>query len=151
MKMIVVAETKRALYFGCRGANEPGHYLQEGERTIWDPPPDLPWHLGLLDGGLLKNGKRRDVPDGRVWWTCGGTPLWLVFIWWDRSGDKRTASNSAFCVQGFDHTQPQAALDYAMSVYPKVIARQRFPLVLQDKPAPPDYSLTDPSTMGFPE
>jgi hypothetical protein len=131
--MIVVARNKRALYFGCRGPNEPGHYLQEGERTIWDPPPELPWHLGHLDGGLLKNGEHRDIEDGKVWWTCGGTPLWLVFMWWDRSGDKRGASNSAFCVQGFDHTQPQAALEYAMSVYPKVIQRQRFPLVLQEK------------------
>lgn len=129
--MIVVAEKKRVLYFGCRGANSPGHYLQEGHRTIWDPPPGLPWTLGDLDGRLLTNGKHRDVYDGRVFWTCGGTPLWLVFTWWDNSGDRRKASNSAFCVQGFDHKTAPAAFEHACSTYPDVVARQRVKLELQ--------------------
>lgn len=130
---IVVAQEKRALYFGCRGANRPGHYLQEGLKTIWDAPPDLPWSLGLLDGGLLKNGEHPDIEDGKVWWTCGGTPLWLVFTWWDNSGDRRGASNSALCVQGFSHLVPIDAFAYACAMYPDVIARQRHPLVLQAK------------------
>lgn len=128
---MTIAETKRALYFGCRGANEPGHYLQEGSKTIYRPPPGLPWTLSHLDSGLLTNGKHRDVEDGRVWWTCGGDLLWLVFFWWDNSGDSRGGSNSAFCVQGFGCDDRQRALDYACSAYPEVIARQRCPLVLQ--------------------
>jgi hypothetical protein len=131
MSRIIVAETKRALYFGCRGANELGHYLQEGRKTIYYPPPGLPWTLGHLDGGLLNNGKHPDVYDGKVWWTYGGEPLWFVFIWWDNSGDRRGASNSAFCVQGFDHRQAPEAFACACSVYPEVVARQWHPLVLQ--------------------
>ena len=57
---------KRALYFGCRGAREPGHYLQEGRKTIWDCPPEISFWDRLMDGGLLKNGKRPDVDDGNV-------------------------------------------------------------------------------------
>lgn len=133
---------KRALYFGCRGANEPGHYLQEGRNTIWDPPPEISfWHLGLMDGGLLNNGRHPDVEDGKVWWTCGCRhDLWFAFFWWDNSGDRRRASNSGFYVGGFapEVLTPESAragarlaFEYACSVYPEVIARQRHPLVLQ--------------------
>lgn len=141
--MIIIAETKRALYFGCRGAREPGHYLQEGRKTIWDVPPECHWTLGHMDSGLLKNGKHADVADGRVWWTCGGRDdLWYAFFWWDNSGDGRPGSNSGFYVRGFapETLTPETArenakpaFDYACSVYPEVVARQRHPLVLQTK------------------
>jgi len=123
---------KRALYFGC--GSTLGHYLfgAESYRTL-HPVRDFlgfPWDIGALDGGLLKNRKVPDEPDGRVHWTCGGAPLWIAFFWWDRSGDKRPASNSGFYVQGFEHTETQAALDYAMKQWSNVTARQLFPLVL---------------------
>jgi hypothetical protein len=132
--MIIVAEKKRALYFGCRGANQAGHYLQEGRDVIWDPPPGCPWTLGHMDSGLLKNGKRRDVDDGRVFWTCGGKDsFWYAFYWWDNSGDKRPGSNSGFYVEGFGWPEVQEAFDYACAQYPEVIARQRVPLNLQER------------------
>ena len=124
---------KRALYFGYKNG---GHFLYspgmvceylEPQRVA----PGFPWTIGLLDSGLLTNGKHADTYDGRVFWTCGGTPLWLAFFWWDRSGDKRVASNSGFYVQGFELSDRQAALDYASSIFPTVIARQLYPLVLQ--------------------
>ena len=90
-----------------------------------------PWKEGLMDGGLLSNGKRADVVDGRVFWTCGGAPLWFAFFWWDRSGDRRSNSNSGFYVRGFAFEERQAAFDYARTMFPTVIARQRFQLVLQ--------------------
>lgn len=121
----------RALYFGCR--DEPGHYLQSERETLYEPVrvPGLPWNLGHMDSALLKNGKHPDVYDGKVFWTCGGSPLWLAFVWWDNSVDRRGGSNSGFYVQGFDVAHRQAALDYAGSIFPKVIARQRQQLVLQ--------------------
>jgi hypothetical protein len=128
---IVVAETKRALYFGCLG--EIGHYLHDAAgNIIWEAStvPGFPWS-GRLDSGLLKNGRCPDVYDGKVFWTCGGTPLWLAFFWWDNSVDRRSGSNSGFYVQGFDHEQAQAALEYACSMFPEVVARQRQPLALQ--------------------
>jgi hypothetical protein len=74
-------EQKRALYFGCRGRDDPGHYLQEGHKTIWDPPPEITFWSNIMDGTLLKNGGHPDVIDGKVWWTCGGRPsLWYAFF-----------------------------------------------------------------------
>jgi len=128
---IVVAQTKRVLYFGCLGGL--GHFLHgEGKRSTWtDHIPGFPWTIGHCDSGLLKNGKRADRYDGKVWWTCGGTPLWLAFYWWDNSVDTRGGSNSGFYVQGFDHKQAPEAFAYASSIYPEVVTRQRHPLVLQ--------------------
>lgn len=123
---------KMALYFGCR--DTAGHYLQSEKETLWETSrvPGFPWTLGHLDGGLLRNGQHPDVYDGKVFWTCGGSPLWLAFVWWDNSIDRRGASNSGFYVRGFiDVASRQAALDYAGTIFPKVIARQRQPLVLQ--------------------
>ena len=124
---------KRALYFGYKNG---GHFLYlPGMVCAYLEPqryaPGFPWSIGLLDSGLLINGKNADIYDGRVFWTCGGTPLWLAFFWWDRSGDNRGASNSGFYVQGFELTDRQAALDYAGSIFPQVVARQHHPLVLQ--------------------
>jgi hypothetical protein len=105
---------KVALYFGCwRGA---GHYLNNtGGSHMYgrNAPPDLPWDECLMDAGLLKNGKVRDIPDGRVFWTCGGTTaFWYAFYWWDRSVDTRPNCNSGFYVRGFGWPGAQAAFDY---------------------------------------
>jgi hypothetical protein len=134
MKEIIVAPQKRALYFGCSAANRPGHYVHEGRRVIWDPPPGCPWDLGLMDGGLLRNGKRPDVDDGKVFWTAGGAKsFWYAFFWWDNSGDKRSASNSGIYVEGFGWPAQAEAFEYGCAQYPEVVARQRVPLVLQGR------------------
>lgn len=133
MKPIIIAPQKRALYFGCRGARSPGHFLQEGRRSIYSPPESCPWGLGLMDSGLLKNGKRPDVEDGKVFWTCGGAhSFWYAFYWWDNSGDDRNGSNSGLYVEGFGWPAPVEAFEYGCAQYPEVIARQHVPLVLQE-------------------
>jgi len=121
-----------ALYFGVW--DRPGHYLHApGGWTVREREnPDLPWTTALMDGGLLENGKREDVCDGRVFWTCGGLAFWYAFFWWDRSGDKRGNSNSGFYVRGFGWPEPQKAFDYACSQFPHIVARQRHPLMLQE-------------------
>lgn len=125
-----------ALYFGCW--DDSGHYLHDAHGShIWNKrrPPDLHWDDALMDTGLLRNGKRADVVDGRVWWTCGGAlAFWYAFYWWDRSVDRRGGSNSGFYVRGFGWPEQQDAFDYACSVFPRVVSRQRFPLVLQNMP-----------------
>lgn len=137
---------KLALYFGC--ANERGHWLQSpGLGKTFDPTraiPGFPWSIGSLDGGLLKNAKIPDVVDGRVIWTCGGRPdLWFAFVWWDRSGNSRPGSNSGFYVRGFGPDVAERAsislvardaFAFAKATYPKIVARQAFPLVLQENP-----------------
>lgn len=131
--------SKRALYFGCH--RRLGHFLYDTDRRSCWPEhiAGFPWTIGDLDTGLLKNGRHPDCYDGKVFWTCGGNPLWIALFWWDNSVDTRGASNSGFYVEGFGH-QPDNicdavdagnALKYAASVWPEVIARQRQPLVLQ--------------------
>lgn len=121
---------KVALYFGCW--DQPGHFLHDVHgRTIYKGYEDLPWGDGLMDTGLLKNSK---VPDGRVFWTCGGAKaFWYAFYWWDRSVDTRGACNSGFYVRGFRWPEERAAFDYACSQFPFIVKRQNYPLILQDR------------------
>jgi hypothetical protein len=125
---------KKALYFGCWDC--PGHYLHDVDGLhLWDRPgEDFPatW-MKIMDGGLLQNGKIKDIPTGHVYWTCGGAAaFWYAFYWWDRSVDTRGACNSGFYVRGFGWPEPQAAFDYACTQFPAVVLRQRYALVLQD-------------------
>jgi hypothetical protein len=123
-----------ALYFGY---GDGGHFLRRPDhwRDSLHPErdyPGFPWSLQLLDTGFLTNGKIRDRPDGHVFWTCGGRPdFWFAFYWWDRSGDERGGSNSGLYVRGFEIDQTEAAFAYGCEQWPKVIARQIYPLVLQ--------------------
>lgn len=125
---------KIALYFGYGSG---GHFLRGGRQSSLDPArdhPGFPWTINLLDTGLLKNGKIPDEPDGRVFSTAGGKPdLWIAFYWWDRSGDKRGASNSGFYVRGFEWADRAAAFAFAKEAWPAVVARQKFPLVLVER------------------
>jgi len=121
---------RMALYFGCW--NRPGHFLHDtGGRSLYrherlNNLDDLPWHEGLMDTTLLRNGKVPDVPDGRVFWTCGGDKaFWYAFYWWDRSVDTRGACNSGFYVRGFGWPEVQAAFDYACAQFPHVVMRRR--------------------------
>jgi hypothetical protein len=123
---------KQALYFGCW--DRVGHYLHtKGGWSVRDNP--TPWNIGLMDTGLLRNGKVVDDPNGKVYWTCGGRPeFWYAFYWWDRSVDTRGACNSGFYVRGFDHHEAKAAFEYACSEFPQIVARQKFPLEIQTLP-----------------
>ncbi len=87
-----------------------------------------------MDTGLLKNGEHDDIYDGRVFWTCGGLSFWYAFFWWDRSGDSRGNSNSGFYVRGFGWPEAPAAFAYACEQFPGIVARQRLPLILQERP-----------------
>lgn len=136
---------KLALYFGCW--DRPGHYLHRpGGYTLRGDERALlrlPWPDGMMDCTLLKNGKRPDVYDGKVFWTCGGDPsFWYAFYWWDRSVDSRGASNSGFYVRGFGWPEAQAAFDYACAQFPRVVSRQRHALILQN-PAPVQPAVRD--------
>ena len=121
-------------YFGCLG--HLGHFLYNIHgHSVYGKhmPSGFPWDEALMDAGLLINGKRPDVVDGKVYWTCGGAEgFWYAFYWWDRSVDKRGRSNSGFYVRGFGYQEAQEAFDYACAQFPSVVARQACPLVLQN-------------------
>lgn len=126
---------KMALYFGCW--NQAGHYLHDTSGTHMYKsrnsfPHDIPWDESIMDTGLLKNGKIPDIPDGKVYWTCGGKDaFWYAFYWWDRSVDKRGACNSGFYVRGFGYPEAREAFDWACTQFPRVVERQKYPIELQ--------------------
>lgn len=128
---IVIAEKKCALYFGFVEGHGHGLCVDRQHRRSPSEIDGFPWGYDLLDAGLLNNRQVPDRTDGRVHWVAGGTPLWVGFFWWDRSGDRRSNSNSGFYVQGFSHHELQAALDYACGQWSDVVKRQLHPLVLQ--------------------
>lgn len=136
-----------ALYFGCW--DRSGHYLHDrsgsrNERELHQLYPDLPWSIAHMDTGLLRNGRREDVYDGRVFWTVAARlvgrgqaardsrALWHAFVWWDNSVDKRGGSNSGFYVRGFEFGKARQALEFACSEFPRVVSRQLHPLILQE-------------------
>jgi hypothetical protein len=124
---------KMCLYFGC--LRSLGHFLHDavGRHVRPSEIAGFPWDEGLLDTGLLLNGKRPDVVDGKVYWTCcGANGFWYAFYWWDRSVDKRGNSNSGFYVRGFGHPEADRAFEYACEQFPAVVSRQARPLVLQN-------------------
>jgi hypothetical protein len=117
-------------YFGFKNA---GHLLYTPVgREIYDPI-GIPWSPSLMDTGLLKNGKRPDVYDGKVF-SVPAANMWIAFFWWDRSGDHRPGSNSGFYVHGFEWEERKAAFKYACSKFAEIIKRQKFPLVLREQP-----------------
>jgi hypothetical protein len=138
---------KQALYFGFLESHGHGMIRSTGWRNMYDIAKEVPgfpepW-IGesgwFVDGGLLKNGQRPDVYDGKVFavpaYGLDGNGDWIAFVWWDRSGDKRSNSNSGLYVQGFVWAEREAAWTYGCEQFPKQIARQRVPLVLVDRNA----------------
>ena len=129
---------KKSYYFGYGGG---GHFLRSSiNGSTLDPQNDIPgfpWDITALDTGLLKNRKVPDIYTGEVHWVYGGRPSpWFAFVWWDRSGDKRPASNSGFYVSGFNLTNYSAknVFDFGCQEWPEVVSRQQYPLILQDLP-----------------
>ena len=118
------------LYFGCRAYDAPGHYLfSPGMRYADD---DLFERLRdsndtHLDGGYLKAQKVPDVPGRAAFIQVNG---YSIVTWWDRSGDKRGGSNSAFILSG-DHT-PQEVMRQGAEYFPDVLKRQSVSITLPD-------------------
>ena len=122
-------ENKRALYFGCLGRNDLGHFLHDGGSSTLRPERwEVPWQVGLMDTGLLKNREIPDTPTGEV--QCIPAVGWFAFVWWDRSGDSRPNSNSGFYVEGFETHEVLEAFKFALTQWPKIVERQRYKLRL---------------------
>lgn len=126
-------------YFGC--IDGPGHYFQGRPTSTPRHCHELEARLRLLfaglDGTLCWNSSRsgreryasRDEAEGRALLTHRDG--WTAIAFWDRSLDRRPASNSAFFVPG--------TLTFAQIVrvarynWPKVWARFTFPVVQVDE------------------
>ena len=126
-----------AVYFGY--IENHGHGLRTSNLPYWKRPdpkeivPRFHWEYKHLDCGLLRNGNHQDIYDGKVFWTV--STEWYAFMWWDRSGDNRGASNSGLYLHGLetsaDPAMVKAAWAAVQTFFPDVIKRQTVPLVLQ--------------------
>lgn len=115
-------------YHGVNLSGELGHYLfRPGMRSVnqHSLPGNFPCRPDALDGGLLPQNK--DEIEGRVsWWRTQG---WTILAFWDRSGDSRGNSNSAFVIRGEMFIDD--ALDLAKEAFPEVFARMKFEVELK--------------------
>jgi hypothetical protein len=106
------SQFREPIYFGCRRAGECGHYAftqtgrQYGHNEHW---------IDLLDGMFQPEGPEIEGV-ARLHHLNGMT----ILAFWDRSGDSRPASNSAFVLKG--------KLTFAEAL---AEAKQRFPWVFE--------------------
>lgn len=120
------------LFFGCK--NTPGHYLHN-RRGNCERYEMSPWGT-TLDGGLLMTGKdyhsnKPDtMPTGN--YVVARKDGWTCISFWDRSGDSRPASCSAFLVKAV--ISDIDLLTLAITQWPELFARPGFPLRVQIAP-----------------
>lgn len=113
-----MTEQIEVLYFGFVAHH--GHDLRSKIRSA-NIYKDTPWGVAL-DGGLLDG--ERDIPNGT--WFERHKDGWSAVSFWDRSGDERPNSNSAFIVHA--EMDGKSILDLARAQWPEVFARPGFPI-----------------------
>lgn len=113
------------IFFGCDslpGRCNPGHYVKD-RRNPRRSYEQTPWGTAL-DGGLLAG-----VPDqvtGRV--VVTKKDGWTSLAFWDRSGDSRGASNSAFMIA--EDVSAERLLGLSREQWPEIFGRPNFPTLL---------------------
>lgn len=111
---------KTCLFFGAWSPSKIGHFLyaSDGMRSV-----AIHWmDCNKLDAGFL--GKSREQPQGE--YVRAMHLGWVVLSFWDRTGDDRFGSNSAFL---FDYDAPDAELlEHARQQFPTIFARFTFSL-----------------------
>lgn len=116
--------TPRCYYFGYIAGG--GHEITNERGSRSEAERTLPFAYRILDAGLLaRDYSTEPQPEGVV--RRVKIAGWTVFTFWDRSGDSRPRSNSAFVIHGdwaFDDM-----LVIAKAAYPEVFNRITFPLV----------------------
>ena len=96
-------------YFGCW--DRSGHYLWNGPSSLSRHEKALPFQTKILDCGLLDPHKPQTQSHGVINVING----WTVLSFWDRTGDTRIGSNSAFiadCPMTFDEICQKAKETY---------------------------------------
>jgi len=127
----------RAFYFGCY--KHPGHYLWVpgmGSHSMSLLAKTIPWG-DHVDGGLCPGKKGRDG-----WTRSYGTAQvegqaehhvldgWTAVAFWDRSGDSRPGSNSAFIFEGVFTFE--GVIARSKEVFPEIWKRITFEVSLRN-------------------
>ena len=118
------------LYFGC-GQRQLGHYLfRENGQTLHAYGSNPLAHLQRMnwDGALAPQPERSDRLYQASLSRLGGWG-YSALSWWDRSADKRSASNSTILAPHLA-IDPANMLDEAYARFPWVFARLPQPLVV---------------------
>lgn len=105
------------------GLNEAGHYLfEKGMRSVRGSliPRDFPCPAGYLDSGFLTPGTSEVEGKAALWHVEG----WTILAFWDRSGDSRGKSNSAFVIRGRHNLED--AIEHSRASFPEVWGRMTF-------------------------
>lgn len=113
-------------YFGC--IRDKGHYLWDSDSSQYYADQMAAKVPGLnarvlkcMDGTFPPGGINED----EGFYQESIVPPVRIIAWWDRSVDKRHASNSAFI--GYGYESAEAILDDAMIKFPSVMKRQPRP------------------------
>lgn len=113
----------KCYYFGVWEAGGAGHYLHEvGGRKLYRLESGVPFRETILDTGLIPPFVE-DV-EGVVYRSVING--WTVLTFFDRSGDSRKNSNSAFVMAGTLEFDDAMAL--ARESFPSIFARFKFDL-----------------------
>ncbi len=138
--------SNEVLFFGCAGV--PGHYLYgRGMRSL--EYESSPWGMNLDSGLLASKEQRRSYeyanstkPTGEYvvakkdgWTAVAKKDGWTAVAFWDRSGDSRPASNSAFLIA--KDISGEELLSLAAEQFPRIFARKDFPIAVPAKPVMP--------------
>lgn len=114
-------------YWGCLPAKRMGHYLyNQSLEMVRNFDHVLPFKANVLDSNLIPvgDGKQPQGKCHRVLFESLG--WWTVITFWDRSGDTRAGSNSAFIIQGKHNKAMMVQL--AKDMFPSVFQRFTFPV-----------------------
>lgn len=107
-------------FWGCLG--QPGHFMHSKTGTRIQSP----W-AGYIDTGVLKYRDIKD-PDPKI--AYAQLKGWTGIFFWDRSGDHRPGSNSAFIVNSL--VSQEELLRLARKQWPEIFARKGFPIARVD-------------------
>lgn len=120
------ATTAEVLYFGSMGRNGGGHSLSaRPHKTERNLLSEIPWPVGFLDGGLLRRRVIRDDGSSLGNFVVLREHGWTCVMFWDRSGDSRPNSVSAFVSKG--SPEVPELLELAKKQWPDVFSRPGFP------------------------
>jgi hypothetical protein len=115
----------RIFFFGVWAPNRVGHYLYDANGRDCEPrlPDDFPMRPMRLDTGLLPF-KGEQVEGLATHLYLNG---WSIITFWDRSGDSRPGSNSAFVIDGLHSFADCCTI--AREKFPSIWARFKFEVV----------------------
>jgi hypothetical protein len=112
------------LFFGYY--TSPGHYLRSKAGVV--VIGCIPWGSSIDTGLLISRQDKyaRPITEPTENYTVARKEGWTAISFWDRSGDSRPGSNSAFLVAA--DVSDKELLTLARKQWPEIFARPGFPL-----------------------